>query len=44
VGKEFADQIHEANVPMETWLVDYRVKHLREILSREPATPTDLKE
>ena len=47
VGKEFAKMIHDANVPMETWLVDYRGQTLREILSYEEpaaATPTDLAE
>ena len=45
VGKEFAKEIHEANVPLETWLIDHRVRILQEIISREqpaPATPTDL--
>ncbi|MCR5566845.1 MAG: M15 family metallopeptidase [Clostridiales bacterium] len=44
VGREFAKMIHEANVPMETWLVNYRAEKLREIISYTPApaTPTDL--
>ena len=33
VGKEFAKEIHEANVPLETWLVNHRVQVLRELLS-----------
>ena len=46
VGKEFAKQIHDANVPLETWLAEYRVKNLREIVSdesaaAEPAEPTE---
>ncbi len=36
VGKEFAKQIHDANVPLETWLAEYRVKNLREIVSLTP--------
>ena len=46
VGKKFAKLIHDANVPMETWLADYRAENLREIISYTPApaTPTDLKE
>lgn len=35
VGKEFAKEIHEAGVPLETWLVDHRVRVLRELLSEE---------
>ena len=33
VGKEAAQEIHAANVPFETWLTDYRVRRLREILA-----------
>ena len=32
VGKELAEEIHEANVPFETWLLGYRVRVLREML------------
>ena len=32
VGKELAKEIHEANVPLETWLISYRVKVLQEIM------------
>ena len=33
VGKEAAKEIHEANVPFETWLAGYRARVLKEILS-----------
>ena len=39
VGKEAAKEIHEANVPFETWLAGYRVKVLEEILSRGNPNP-----
>lgn len=44
VGREFAKLIHDADVPLETWLVDYRAEKLREIISYNPApaTPSDL--
>ena len=44
VGKEFAKAIHEANVPLETWLIDYRIKTMQDMIGRVPiaATPTDL--
>ena len=32
VGKEYAREIHEANIPLETWLIGHRVKVLRELL------------
>ena len=32
VGKEYAKQIHEANVPLETWLADFRTQRLLELL------------
>ena len=35
VGKEFAKEIHDANIPYETWLAGYRVKVLKELLSRD---------
>lgn len=35
VGKEFAKEIHDANIPYETWLTGYRVKVLKELLSRD---------
>ncbi len=33
VGKEYARMIHEANVPLETWLKDYRVQVLKDLLT-----------
>ena len=35
VGKEFAKEIHDANIPYETWLAEYRVKVLKELLGRD---------
>jgi len=35
VGKEFAKEIHDANIPYETWLASYRVKVLKELLGRD---------
>lgn len=32
VGKEYAKQIHEANVPLETWLADFRTQRLLDLL------------
>ena len=32
VGKEYAKEIHEANIPLETWLIGHRVKVLQELL------------
>ena len=32
VGKERAKEIHDAGVPFETWLIDYRVKVLQNML------------
>ena len=32
VGKEYAKEIHEANIPLETWLIAHRAKVLRELL------------
>jgi len=43
VGKEFAKEIHEANVPLETWLIGYRAENLRRMIEAgRPATPSDL--
>jgi len=49
VGLEYAREIHEANVPLETWLIGHRVEVLRQILTGGddivipmPATQTDL--
>ena len=39
VGKEAAKEIHEVNVPLETWLTGYRVRVLKEILSGEAKDP-----
>ena len=35
VGKELAKEIHDAGVPFETWLVDYRVRVLQNLLKEE---------
>ena len=35
VGKELAKEIHDANVPFETWLTDYRVRVLKDLLKEE---------
>ena len=35
VGKELAKEIHEANVPLETWLTEYRVRVLLEMLEED---------
>ena len=32
VGKELAKEIHDANVPFETWLADYRARILQKML------------
>ena len=39
VGKEFSKEITEANIPFETWMINYRVKVLKELLGdkTEPA-------
>ena len=45
VGKEYAKEIHEANVPLETWLIQHRVKVMTELINptdSAPATPSDL--
>ena len=45
VGREYAKEIHEADIPLETWLINHRVEILRELLKTaapEPATPTDI--
>ena len=41
VGKEFSKEIHDANIPYETWLTEYRVKVLKELLSRDTGTAKD---
>lgn len=35
VGKELAKEIHDAGVPFETWLIDYRIRVLRNLLKEE---------
>ena len=35
VGKDLAKEIHDANVPFETWLTDYRVRVLKNLLKEE---------
>ncbi len=35
VGKELAKEIHDANVPFETWLIGYRVRVLQNMLKGE---------
>ena len=35
VGKERAKEIHEANIPLETWLISYRVQVLQKMLKGE---------
>ena len=45
VGKEFAKEIHDAGVPLETWLITHRAETLRKLLEEfrpAPATPSDL--
>lgn len=37
VGKDLAKEIHDAGVPFETWLTEYRVRVLRELLKEEKA-------
>ena len=39
VGKEYAKEIHEANVPLETWLISHRVQVLREIVAGGAEAP-----
>ena len=36
-GKELAKEIHDANVPFETWLISYRLRVLQELLKEEDA-------
>ena len=35
VGKDLAKEIHDAGVPFETWLTEYRARVLRELLKEE---------
>ena len=41
VGKEFAKEIHDANVPFETWMAGYRAKVLKELLGAETGNAAD---
>ena len=41
VGKEFSKEIHDANIPYETWLTEYRVKVLKELLGRDTGIAQD---
>ena len=34
VGPEYAKEIHEANEPLETWLIGYRVKTLQRLIEK----------
>ena len=35
VGKELAKEIHDADIPFETWLIQYRMKLLTQLLEEE---------
>ena len=39
VGKEYAKEIHEANVPFETWLISHREDVLRRMIGGEIVIP-----
>ena len=39
VGKEYAKEIHDANVPLETWLIGHRTEVLKSLLSDEAEAP-----
>ena len=41
VGKEYAKQIHEADIPLETWLIDYRIQVLQDLLHGGSQTGTE---
>ena len=41
VGKEFSKEIHDANIPFETWMIDHRVKVMKELLGRDTGTAQD---
>ena len=34
VGKEVAKEIHEANIPYETWMIQYRTKLLKRLMGK----------
>ncbi len=37
VGKGFAKEIHEANIPLETWMIQYRIRLLKELFGESAA-------
>ena len=37
VGKEYAKEIHEANIPFETWMIQYRIRLLKELFGESAA-------
>ena len=39
VGKEYAKEIHDANVPLETWLISHRVEVLQNLLQKNVKLP-----
>ena len=39
VGKEYAKEIHDANVPLETWLISHRVEVLQNLLQKNVQLP-----
>ena len=39
VGKEYAKEIHDANVPLETWLISHRVEVLQNLLKKDVKLP-----
>ena len=39
VGKEYAKEIHDANVPLETWLISHRVEVLQNLLQKDVKLP-----
>ena len=41
MGKEYAKQIHDADIPLETWLIDYRIQVLQELLHSGSQTGTE---
>ena len=41
VGREYAREIHEANIPLETWLIGHRTEVLREIVNGGAEAPAE---
>ena len=39
VGKEYAKEIHDANVPLENWLISHRVEVLQNLLKKDVKLP-----